>query len=146
MKLLIYISKSRPSLRYDALYDLLASARESNRRHDITGLLVQQDTLCLQLIEGEEAAVRDCFIRIRRDWRHEDCQVICHEDAAGRMFPGWPLAFRAGRDLERGQVRQLADIVECAGRLTGKSRDADRWAMDVYLRALLDSFNSLAVQ
>ena len=146
MKRLIYLSKARPSLRDDALYDMLAAARDHNREASITGLLIHQDQLCLQVIEGEEAAVRDCYARIRRDWRHENCQVIFHDDVPGRMFTGWPLAYRAGRDLERGQVRQLADIVECAARLAAKPTDSDRWAMDVYLRALIDSFSALTVQ
>ncbi|RIJ22211.1 BLUF domain-containing protein [Henriciella barbarensis] len=146
MKRLIYLSKARPSLHGDALYDLLAAARDHNRRAAITGLLIQQDQFCLQVIEGDEAAVRGSFARIRRDWRHENCHVIFHDDVPGRLFPGWPLAYRAGRDLERGQVRQLADIVECATRLADKPADSDRWAMDVYLRALLDSFSALTVQ
>ncbi len=146
MKRLIYISHCRESLKDEALYDLLAEAREQNRRAGITSLLVHQDRLCLQVLEGEEKALARCYSRIRRDWRHENCQVVSHEDVVDRAFPGWPLVYRSGRDLERGQVRQLADIVECAERLARKERDADRWAMDVYLRALLDSFSALGVQ
>lgn len=146
MKRLIYISQCRESLKDDVLYDLLASAREQNRTDGITSLMIHQDRLCLQVLEGEEDAIAECYARIRRDWRHSDCQVVLHEDVVDRAFPGWPLVYRGGRDLERGQVRQLADIVECAQRLTAKERDADRWAMDVYLRALLDSFSALGVQ
>lgn len=146
MKRLIYISKCRESLKDEALYDMLAVAREQNRASGITSLLIHQEALCLQVLEGEEKVIAACYARIRRDWRHEACQVVSHEDVADRVFPGWPLVYRSGRDLERGQVRQLADIVECAERLARKEKDADRWAMDVYLRALLDSFSVLGVQ
>ncbi|MBK75487.1 MAG: hypothetical protein CME85_08315 [Henriciella sp.] len=146
MKRLIYLSRCRPTLKDETLYDLLAQARQSNRDNGLTGLFIHQDSLCLQVIEGEEGAVRDCFARIRRDWRHDACQVVFHDSVPDRLFPGWPLVYRAGRDLERSQVRQLADIVECAERLAKRPTDADRWAMEVYLRALLDSFSSLAVQ
>jgi hypothetical protein len=146
MKRLIYISKIRPSVKDDALYELLANARESNREAGISSLLIHSDPLSLQVLEGEKNSLADCYARIRRDWRHENCQILFHDTVAHRAFAGWPLAYRAGRDLERGQVRQMTDIIECAGRLAVEQREPDLWAMEVYLLALLDSFSALSVQ
>ena len=58
MKRLIYLSRCRPTLKDETLYDLLAQARQSNRDNGLTGLFIHQDSLCLQVIEGENEVGR----------------------------------------------------------------------------------------
>ncbi|WP_084418577.1 BLUF domain-containing protein [Henriciella litoralis] len=145
MKRLIYISRPRHTLTPDSVQDILASARNANREARVTGLLVHVEGMFLQVLEGQPEALAAAFARVRRDWRHADCQVLFHETVPQRLFEGWPLAYRAERDLELKQTRQIRDIREIAAMHDSEATAFEDPALDLVLRAFLDSFSALAV-
>jgi hypothetical protein len=79
--------------------EVMAIARcalRRNREIGVTGALYYDDAQFFQVIEGEEAAVRALFERIRRDPRHTDVTVLSEGPAASRIFPDWAMKFLDG--------------------------------------------------
>ena len=100
---LVYASLATHAMTEAELRDLLRSARETNRRHGITGMLVYHGMEFLQLIEGERETVRRLIANIERDPRHEHLDVIWEGPVRRRSFQQWSMGFVVpdDRDLRR---------------------------------------------
>ena len=70
---------------------ILLDARRCNERDDITGALIVRADLYIQLLEGPEKLVEECYARIRRDDRHVDPRTLLRRTIKTRMFPGWAM-------------------------------------------------------
>jgi Sensors of blue-light using FAD len=92
MALFHLIYTSQP-FGYDnlSLDSILASARINNRRDVITGALICREDLFVQMLEGEEDAVRATFARIQHDDRHANIELRVAETINGRQFPEWAM-------------------------------------------------------
>ncbi|MEM8775216.1 MAG: BLUF domain-containing protein [Pseudomonadota bacterium] len=73
------------------LAGILLDARRCNERDDITGALIVRADLYLQLLEGPEKLVEECYARIRRDDRHVDPCTLLRRTIKTRLFPGWAM-------------------------------------------------------
>lgn len=73
---LIYVSRVANRFALDQLDALAADAAERNAQAGVTGLLLCNGRHFLQLLEGEEMAVRATMSRIAQDQRHHDLVVI----------------------------------------------------------------------
>jgi hypothetical protein len=47
----------------------------------------------IQLLEGEEKAVRGLVTRIRADMRHRNVMIVMERQAAARAFGAWDMGF-----------------------------------------------------
>lgn len=74
-----------------ALGDLVGAALSHGRRHRITGALLVADDVFVQVLEGEEDAVRSLYCRIELDPRHEAVTVL-QSGMTERVFPCWSMA------------------------------------------------------
>lgn len=101
---LVYVSAATRLFEKNELVALMNSSAEKNARAGITGLLLYKEGNIIQVLEGEEAQVRETFTRIERDPRHRRVQVLLQEPIAGRSFPQWAMSFR---DLRSPEVRSL---------------------------------------
>src|SRR3954470_21858727 len=72
---------------------LLDAARLRNRSLNVTGALIFTEGLFAQILEGEEAAVRQILESIQKDPRHTDVYVLPGEQHAQRRFQNWSMAF-----------------------------------------------------
>ena len=99
----VYVSSASRPFSTEELAALLATSRRNNTRDGITGMLLYRDGNIMQVLEGEEAAVRALFERVRRDPRHHDVTVLLEEHGP-RQFAEWSMAFR---DLGDATVRAL---------------------------------------
>ena len=93
---LIYQSQSLVPFEKEEIVALLAGCRAYNVTHNITGLLLYTpDGRFLQVLEGEESAVRALYMNvIAADPRHFNARVYSEGPALKRSFPNWPLGFR----------------------------------------------------
>jgi hypothetical protein len=101
---LVYVSKS--SLRFSQcdLTDLLAQSREGNLAADLTGLLLYANGNFMQLLEGDQKRIDELMVRIKRDSRHNDVNILEEGPVAQRSFPDWSMAFL---DFHSPQVRAI---------------------------------------
>ena len=95
---LIYQSQSLVPFEAPELRALLAQSRRHNGRCGITGvLLYTPDGRFLQVLEGEEHAVRDLYHHIAQDPRHACCRVLDEGPSAKRSFAHLSMGFRAAQ-------------------------------------------------
>ncbi len=91
---IIYISHAVAPMSPSELAELLEKARAFNHAAGITGALFYHDGYFLQVIEGDEAAVRDLYANIKRDPRHRAITTLFEEPIREREFANWSMAFR----------------------------------------------------
>jgi hypothetical protein len=91
---LIYRSRSLIDPRHGAsmLDAILNQAERQNRVGGVTGCLAHTDDHFVQLLEGAPASVDATFMRLRRDPRHTDVEILLTRPVRGRAFPSWCMA------------------------------------------------------
>lgn len=91
---LLYRSHDRipPEHRKAELGSLFGVARSNNKQQRITGALLVADGHFVQVLEGEEAAVRALFARISADPRHDEVELVETTLLADRVFARWAMA------------------------------------------------------
>ena len=91
---LVYVSSARTPFGQDELLDLLVKARSKNGQRDITGMLLYKDGNFMQVLEGEESAVRQLFATIEKDPRHQGTIVLMEDLVDEPLFGQWTMGFR----------------------------------------------------
>ncbi|RYZ85777.1 MAG: BLUF domain-containing protein [Proteobacteria bacterium] len=90
---LMYTSVATKPFSEDELTELLTQSKANNQSQGITGLLLYREGLFMQLLEGPEEAVHDCYRRICADPRHKDILLLLEKSSSGRLFGHWAMAF-----------------------------------------------------
>lgn len=103
---LIYQSQAHRLFTTAQLAALLRRSRPYNQSERITGMLLYTaDGRFLQVIEGEEDAVRHLYYdKIACDPRHGDCVVLGEGPIGHRSFPDWGMGFRPAKDVDLQQI------------------------------------------
>lgn len=101
---IIYLSQAVAPFSDEQLQDLLLQARSYNAEQDITGILLYGNNQFVQVLEGEEAAVRALYEHIRQDTRHRDSTTFADKDIEQRAFEGWAMAFHP---VDSAQFREV---------------------------------------
>ena len=91
---IIYLSSATKPFSLTEINDLLAKAREKNSRLGITGMLIYREGNFIQLIEGDEQAVKNLYSTIKDDSRHKDCLVLDEGTIEKRCFAEWSMNFQ----------------------------------------------------
>jgi len=86
-----YTSLARLDLDASDLEAIHQTAERENAARDITGLLIFNGTHFLQILEGDESALRQLIENLRRDQRHSGLEVRHDEPIAQRSFPDWSM-------------------------------------------------------
>ncbi|MGA8516324.1 MAG: BLUF domain-containing protein, partial [Burkholderiaceae bacterium] len=96
---LMYCSISAPTMTRKAFDALNTTAVANNLARGITGTLVTDKRLNIQLLEGPAPALRALWERIQADTRHHCLVQLYEEELVGRRwFPDRPLLLaRASR-------------------------------------------------
>jgi hypothetical protein len=106
---LVYVSSAAPPFSGDELRALLATCRKNNAALGITGMLLYKDGNFMQVLEGEEEAVRGLYDRIIADHRHKGEITLQQGFTEGRQFPDWSMGFR---DLDSPEERSTPGYSE----------------------------------
>jgi len=118
---LIYRSRSLipPDRLKKELGVLFGDARSNNKQQHITGALLLDDERFVQVLEGDEAAVRALFTHISGDPRHDSVVLLESGPVAGRVFSRWAMA-KVGQDGEADipLIAHTDGISPAAGRRT----------------------------
>jgi len=75
------------------LSDLLAFSRARNQNLDVTGVLLHQTGVFVQVLEGDEKVVAALYERISRDPRHKNVAVFRRGPIQARQFGSWSMGF-----------------------------------------------------
>jgi hypothetical protein len=91
---LVYVSSVVTPFSADELSALLAISHRNNTAMGITGMLLYKDGNVMQVLEGEEGAVRKLYATIADDSRHRGLLTLTQGPLAERQFPDWSMGFR----------------------------------------------------
>lgn len=91
VKTLTYISLASLDLTARDLADILEVARRRNALEGITGLLIFNGVRFLQVVEGDEEAIRHLAEILRRDPRHTAFEIQDERLVEERSFPDWTM-------------------------------------------------------
>jgi hypothetical protein len=118
---LIYNSFAIHDFTDEDLTALLIKARKNNTASGITGMLFYFEGKFIQLIEGEEEAVKELYTRIFADPRHQHSAVLKQGTSTERFFGDWSMGFKAAdpqvllglegyRELVSGDGKKLPEV------------------------------------
>jgi hypothetical protein len=106
---LIYRSRCiDPAISNAELRALVRESADNNRAAGITGMLLLAGAQFLQVLEGPCNAVNRLFMRIVKDSRHEEIELITFEEIGPRYFDDWSMSLVDLFDLPAYPRRQLA--------------------------------------
>ena len=88
---LIYVSQATKPMSSGELFDLVEVSKRNNHPHDITGQLLYNSGVFMQVLEGEKDEIVKLYERIKLDERHHDVEVLYLEPANYRIFDGWSM-------------------------------------------------------
>ncbi|MFT4831499.1 MAG: hypothetical protein ACI815_001147 [Psychroserpens sp.] len=89
---LTYRSKAKSGLSANEIQDILKLARKRNSQNDITGCLLYNKGNFIQILEGEKQLVKEIFISINNDDRHNDVDILSEGVSQKRIFADWDMA------------------------------------------------------
>jgi hypothetical protein len=91
LKCLQYYSHATDGVAGPRVRELAEDAARVNHRLGVTGWLIHENGLFLQLIEGEREVIDNLFARIERDPRHRNVEKTLDRDIDNRAFPTWSM-------------------------------------------------------
>jgi hypothetical protein len=104
---LIYYSKNTLEAddrgQLQNLREILSKARAKNAENGVTGYLIFDKAHFLQILEGEEEAVRATYDRIKGDRRHARVTLVERRPIQLRSFADWTMG-AAMRSLDHQAV------------------------------------------
>ncbi len=109
MYFLIYVSIAAKRYNGTELKGFLQEWRTNNERMDLTGMLLYKDGKFMQVLEGEEEAVKKLSSKIDRDPRHTQVNLLLEGPATYREFPDWSMGFT---DLDSSEITSVAGYSE----------------------------------
>lgn len=118
---LIYRSRANAHFSDEDLIQLLRQCRLNNAPKKITGLLLYGFGSFIQLLEGEEDAVRDLYFKhIVNDKRHREHTLLHLAPVPKRLFKDWSMAFRP---MDAQRVQHLKGYMEPQQQSTDHKRN-----------------------
>jgi hypothetical protein len=132
---LMYRSRDRvsPEDRRDEFGNIFSQARSDNQKRHITGALLLSAEWFVQVLEGDEAAVRSLYAAIERDPRHTDVELLSAERVPERLFARWSMGEVELDDSYLPLIARVSDLSASRGDRSSAEKDA---LLDAMRRAL----------
>lgn len=106
---LIYISQVENRVRYEDAESIAEVSSGNNARVGVTGLLVYTSSHFLQVLEGEEAAVRAIYARVKGDKRHSRITTLFDGSVPEPGFGKWAMKAKMPTAEMRSEVMAALD-------------------------------------
>lgn len=101
---LVYASRVSSGVTGATVKEILAVSRRNNARDGITGSLLFNSDFFLQCLEGPREAVNRAYLRILRDARHQDPQILDYGELVSRGFGAWSMGYIGEGPLNRETI------------------------------------------
>lgn len=106
---LIYVSSATETFTRDKFLDLAFTMSSDNAKSGITGMLVFKDGNFMEVLEGEESAVKALFSKVNHDPRHTLVSVIQEGEIQNREYATWMMTFY---NPETGQYDHVGSPIQ----------------------------------
>jgi len=90
---LVYTSTISENFHHNDITGILETAREQNKKNNVTGLLCFNRKLFLQCLEGSRTNVNQTYHRILNDPRHSDIIMLDYREISEREFDTWSMGY-----------------------------------------------------
>lgn len=105
---LIYRSRAHPSaLGKKTLEEISSIAEKNNKKDGIVGVLLMSGDQFLQVLEGPVRYVNQLYLKIAKDERHSDIELITYEQINTPYFFDWSMRLIHLDELEAHKKERL---------------------------------------
>lgn len=115
---LMYASAAAPGTDASDRKAILQVSRSNNSQRSVTGMLLYTSGSFFQVLEGDEATLKQLFATIVSDPRHRNVTKIIHEPIAQRAFGDWTMGFSEVDPSELASIEGLNDFFQQGASLT----------------------------
>lgn len=129
---LVYASRATQEMSFNRVLTIIAKSRSVNKVRDVTGMLLYDGGVFVQVLEGAPETVRGLYAAIERDPRHHSLKVLLEEQTRTRLFCGWSMGHSGATAKDIAGLPGMSDAF-----LDG--HDLDRLG-ETQVRALLEAF------
>lgn len=91
---LIYLSQVANHVRYEDAESIAETSARNNEKVGVTGLLVYTPSHFLQVLEGDQAAVRKIYERVKDDARHHRVKILFDDQVPEAEFGKWAMTVK----------------------------------------------------
>lgn len=98
---LLYISFASGPVRKLMIKEILAKASVNNPKLEVTGILICNSNIFMQLLEGKKENVEEVMERIKADSRHDQITIVYEGENTDRLFPNWSMAYKDINDFNK---------------------------------------------
>ncbi|MEO6315216.1 MAG: BLUF domain-containing protein [Chitinophagaceae bacterium] len=121
---IVYLSSASPLYSDEALKDILTVSRRNNEQSGITGILLYHEGSILQVLEGDELKVTNCYHRILFDDRHKGAMIIMEGACEQRYFEKWSMGFQQVNDAQWDTVSGYFPVTSESVQFENKNKSA----------------------
>ncbi len=136
---IVYLSTANGMPEDSDLFALLESARRSNARSGISGVLLYGSGSFLQVLEGTSPSIDDVFETIKQDPRHRNVIEVLNEEVDRAAFGKWSMAFVQQQSMMPVDQQAFIDLQVRAFRRR-KDTGQDH-IVDMLVRAFMESIS-----
>lgn len=123
---IMYSSQATEPMTVTDLEKILTDARAGNEARNVTGVLVYVDGVFFQILEGDQAVVRNLMANIASDTRHQSVKVFYDAQVDVRAFESWSMAYLGPTAQEMSTWAGLPATATVEEVLTHVNRYPDR--------------------
>jgi hypothetical protein len=123
---IMYSSQATKPMTVTDLEKILTDARAGNQARNVTGALVYVDGVFFQILEGDQAIVRNLMANIASDTRHHSVKVFYQAQVDVRAFQSWSMAYLGPTAQEMSTWAGLPATATVEEVLADVNRDPDR--------------------
>ena len=98
---IIYCSTATEGVDIDEFRRILATAQKNNAAKDLTGMLMFNSRIFLQVLEGDRKEVNKLYNTLEQDPRHKDLMILKYERAESRQWADWSMSFAPASEANR---------------------------------------------
>jgi hypothetical protein len=106
----IYRSIAIKAFSEKELLEMLKTFREKNKSLDVTGMLLYDDNVFFQVIEGEDAIISQLYDSIKKDSRHRLVTTLVKEEINARDFLNWSMGFYKVNQQQLNHMEGINDF------------------------------------
>ena len=98
---IIYCSTAAEGVDIDEFRRILTTAQKNNAARDLTGMLMFNSRIFLQVLEGDRKEVNKLYNTLEQDPRHKDLMILKYERAESRNWAEWSMSFAPASEASR---------------------------------------------
>lgn len=133
MRQIVYISEATDEIAESDITALMRHSRKNNAQYDITGMLLVEWPIFLQILEGPQNAMAFLIGKLQQDSRHRNFKIIYDKpNITEREFSRWHMDYK---NLGQHVYEDSADI---NNRVKAVLQHANEGAGEAMHKLLLD--------